>query len=335
MKAAIYYGVKDIRIEEAPDPVCGPSDVVVRSVRTGICGSDIKGYFINGMLSGNFPGREIGHEMAGRVVEVGADVQGIRAGDRVFVNPIHTCIPGESDMMGGFSEYVKVPNAKIDFNIYLLPDDISYDEGALIEPCAVGTRGKNRPGAKPGDHVVIYGAGAIGIACATALVAQGIQPVVVVRHNGRREILERVGAAVCNVAEVDLFEFLKSHFGMSVHRMGYPAVDVDIVVDCAGGANVIDDFCKMGKRGSRLSLVGVPNEPIPVSTGRILSSEACIMGSCAYEHEDIREVIDILESKKSLLPELITHHFKPEEIDKAFETANDHQNALKVIVDME
>jgi 2-desacetyl-2-hydroxyethyl bacteriochlorophyllide A dehydrogenase len=335
MKAAIYNGVKDITIEEIPDPVCGPKDVIVKSVRCGICGSDLKGYFINGMLSGNFPGREIGHEMVGRVTEVGDEVEGIKVGDRVFVNPIHTSIPGESDMMGGFSEYVRVPNAKVGFNIYLLPDNISYDEGALIEPCAVGTRGKNRPGAKPGDNVVIYGASTIGIACATALVAQGIKPVVVVRHNGRREMLERLGAVVCNVAEADLIEFLKEHFGAALHRMGYPAVNVDIVVDCAAATNVIDDFFKMGKWGSRLAIVGVPSEPIPVSTGRLLSSEASIMGSCAYEHEDIMEVINILASKKSILPELITHHFKFKEINEAFEAANDRKTAIKVVVDME
>ncbi|GHU66046.1 threonine dehydrogenase [Clostridia bacterium] len=335
MKAAIYYGVKDLRVEEIPDPVCGLRDVVVRSVRTGICGSDLKGYFISGMLSGNFPGREIGHEMAGRVVEAGSEVEGIRVGDKVFVNPVTSTIPGESDMMGGFSEYVRVPDAKVDHNIYLLPDSMSYDEGALIEPFAVGTRGKNVPGAKSGDHVVIYGAGGIGLGCASALLAQGIRPVVVVRHNKRREFLERMGAIVCNIKEVELLKFLEETFGISVHRLGYPAVDVDIVVDCAGGVNVFDDFVQMRKIGSRLSLVATASEPMPVQTGRIMSAEAHIMGSCSYMHSDLVEVIDILANKKSLMPETITHHFPLADINEAFETANNHDIAIKVLVDME
>lgn len=282
MKAAIYYGIKDVKVEERKKPVCGPRDVIVKTVRSGICGSDVNGYFKGTQYSGIFPNNEFGHEMAGYVTEVGSEVEDIKSGMRVFVQPIASCDPGKSNMLGAFSEYVRVPNAKINHNIYLIPDNVSYDEAALIEPFAVGTRGKNVLGAKPGDHVVVYGAGTIGISCISVLCAQGIRPVVVVRNNSKKAFLEKIGAIVCNINEVDLIEFLKGTFSMTKHRIGYPAVNVDIVVDCAGAENVIADFLKMMKPSSRLSIVGVFGQPVPVPLGRIMSSEAIIQGSCGY-----------------------------------------------------
>jgi 2-desacetyl-2-hydroxyethyl bacteriochlorophyllide A dehydrogenase len=334
MKAAIYYGVKDIRIEEIPTPVCGDDDVLVKSVRTGICGSDTGSYFLGGHVGGNAPGRQIGHEMVGHIVEVGKNTTGMKVGDRVFVNPMKSMPLGESDMMGGFSEYVRVPNAKVDYNVYLLPDSLSYDEAVLIEPFAVGTRGKNRPGAKKGDHVIVYGVGTIGLCCIAALIAQGIVPIAVVRSNKRRELLEKMGAIVCNIKEVDLFEFVKEHFGMATARVGYPIPDVDIVVDCAGAPNIPDDFVRMAKSGSRLSIVAIAKEPRMIPP-RLMSTEGFIHGSCCYDHEDLVEVIDNLTSRRTCINDIVTHHFKLEDINEAMAVANARETAIKVVIDME
>jgi threonine dehydrogenase-like Zn-dependent dehydrogenase len=238
-------------------------------------------------------------------------------------------------MMGGFSEHIRVPDAKLDWNIYLLPDGMSYDTAALIEPFAVGTHGKNVPGAKPGDHVVVYGVGAIGLSCISGLVAQGIKPVAIVRNDRKRALLEKMGATVCNIAEVDEFDFLREHFGVATHRVGYPAIDVDIVVDCAGAPTIVDDFLKMMKRFSHLSVVGVNMNPVSVPLSRIMSAEVIIQGSSAYDDADIREVIDNLASGRTYMDELVTHHFKFEDIGEALATAADRTRAIKVLVDME
>lgn len=334
MKAAIYYGIKDIRIEEIPKPVCGDEDVLVKSVRTGICGSDTGSYFLGGHVGGNRPGREIGHEMVGYIVEVGKDVQDLKVGDRVFVNPMKVMPLGESDMMGGFSEYVLARNAKRNDSVYVLPDELSYDEAVLIEPFAVGTHGKNRPGAKHGDHVIVYGVGTIGLCCIAALRAQGITPIAVVRSNKRKALLDELGALVCNIKEVDLFEFVKEHFGMATARVGYPIPDVDIVVDCAGAPNIPDDFVKMAKSGSRLSIVAIAKEPRMIPP-RLMSTEGFIHGSCSYDHQDIVEVIDILSSHKTCINNIVTHHSKLENINEAMEVANARDSAIKVVIDME
>lgn len=334
MKAAIYYGVRDIRVEEIPKPVCGDYDVLVRSVRTGICGSDTGSWALGGHVGGNRPGREIGHEMVGYVAEMGAKVTGIQLGDRAFVHPLNVMPMGESDMMGGFSEYVRVPNAKYNDNLYKLPDSLPYDEAVLIEPFAVATRGKNRPGAKVGDKVIVYGAGTIGLCCAASLIAQGITPIVVVRSNKRRAFLEKLGAIVCNTSEVDLFEFVKAHFGTATARVGYPIPNLDIMVDCAGGPQIPEEFVKMAKSGSRLSIVAIAKEPRMIPA-RLMSTEGFIHGSCCYDHEDLVEVINNLANHTTCITEIVTHHFPLEEINHAMEIANARDEAIKVVIDME
>lgn len=334
MKAAIYYGIQDVRVEEIPKPVCGDNDVLVKSVRTGICGSDTGSWSLGGHVGGNVPGREIGHEMVGYVAETGKNVTEIKLGDRVFVHPLKVMPLGESDMMGGFSEYVRVPNAKYNDNLYHLPDSLPYDEAVLIEPFAVATRGKNRPGAKPGDKVIVYGAGAIGLCCVASLVAQGITPMAVVRSNKRRAFLEKLGAIVCNTSEVDLFQFVKEQFGTATARVGYPIPNLDIMVDCAGGQQIPDEFVKMAKSGSRLSIVAIAKEPRMIPA-RLMSTEGCIQGSCCYDHTDIMEVINNLANHTTCISEIVTHHYPLDDINEAMGKANARDDVIKAVIDME
>ncbi|MBS7527000.1 alcohol dehydrogenase catalytic domain-containing protein [Fusibacter paucivorans] len=334
MKAAIYQEMGRVTIEEIDKPVCGPDDVIVKTIRTGICGSDVNGYFKGSMFSGTFKGDQFGHETAGYITEIGENTSGFKIGMRVWIQPITSTKPGQSNNLGGFSEYVRVPNAKLNVNLYALPDQVSYDEAALIEPFAVGTHGKNVPGAKPGDHVIIYGAGTIGISCLSGICAQGIVPIVIVRNNHKRALIEKIGGIVCNINEVDLVDFVKEKFGVTKHRIGYPAVDVDIVIDCAGASNIVEDFMKFLKPKSKLSIVGVTTEPIPVPMGRLMSSEVIIQGSCGYDHEDIVEVIDNLASKRTYMSEIITHHYPLTAINEAIQMANRRDQAIKVVIDM-
>ena len=328
MRAAILHAKGDARIVELDKPECGPRDVLVKTVRSGICGTDVNAVGID-------PDCEFGHESAGYITEMGSEVEDFKIGDRVFVQSVTACAPGCSCKMGGFSEFIRVPDAKVDYNLFILPDNMSWDEGALIEPFAVGTRGKNVPGAKPGDHVVIYGAGSIGLSCLSGLVAQGIEPVVVVRSDKRRALLEKMGAIICDITEENLHEFLKKVFGTTTDRIGFPAIDVDIVVDCAGVPNIVDDFINMGKEHSRLSIVGVNPEPVPVPLMWMMSRELIIQGASAYDNEDIFEVIDNLASGRTHMTDIITHHFKFDDISEALKTAADRSQAIKVIVDME
>jgi threonine dehydrogenase-like Zn-dependent dehydrogenase len=329
MRAGIYQGKLQANVMEIPKPETGPKDVLVKTVRSSICGSDVSGVGVEA-------GVQFGHETAGYIVEVGREVKGLQEGDRVWINPMNAMPKYKTCMLGGFSEYIRVPDAKPNHSLFLLPDTISWDEASLIEPFGVGTRGKNRPRAKVGDHVVVYGAGSIGLFCISGLVAQGIQPVVIdiVLSDYKKTLLNQIGAVICPL-DADKFEFLKEHFGELPQRQSGTAIDVDIVVDCAGAPNIVADFCKLLKANSRLSIVGVNMHPQEVNLARVMSSEIAIMGSSGYGLSDIEEVIDNLANKRTFVNDIITHHFPLEQLNDALNMAADREKAIKVVVDME
>jgi threonine dehydrogenase-like Zn-dependent dehydrogenase len=330
-KSGLYQGKLEAEVVEIDKPEVGPNDILVKTVRSSICGSDI-----NGM--GPEDGKQFGHETGGYVVELGKNVKGFKEGDRVWLHPIHTMKGGRySCQMGGFSEYILVPDAEVGVQAWPLADSISWDEASLIEPFGVGTRGKNRPGAKPGDNVVVYGAGSIGLFCLSGLVAQGITPVVVdiVLSDYKRALLEKMGVVIAPMPEEgDKFEFLAEHFGTLPQRNSGMAINVDIVVDCAGAPTIVEDFFKLCKENSRLSIVGI-GRPQELQLTRLMSTEAILMGSSGYNDSDIKEVIDNLASGRTFVKEIITHHYPLDKLQEALLMAADKTQAIKVVIDME
>lgn len=333
-KAGVYKDLEKrlVAVEDWPMHEVGPKDVLVKTVRSSICGSD------TGAM-GPGPGREFGHESAGYVAEIGSEVTDFKVGDRVWPHPTYVMKGGRySCMMPGFSEYILVNDARPNKELWPLPDSISYDAASLIEPIGVGTRGKNRPGAKPGDNVVVYGAGSIGIFCMSSLVAQGIIPVVIdiVISDYKRALLEEMGVIIAPLPEEgDKLEFLKELWGEVPQRQSGTAINVDIVIDCAGAPNVIDDFFQMRKENSRLVTLGI-NRPREVNLPMMMSSEMVIMGSSGYNDSDLKEVFDNLANGKTpWIEKVITHHFKQEDLQEALNKAMDRTEAIKVVIDME
>jgi threonine dehydrogenase-like Zn-dependent dehydrogenase len=333
MKAGIWQGDLKVDIVEIDRPEIGPGDILVKPVRSSICGSDIS------PGAGCDVGKQFGHETAGWVVEVGKDVKDFKEGDRVWVHPIRA-VPSiiYCCQLGGFSEFIQVMNATEGQGAWHIPEGLSWDDASIIEPFGVGTHGKNRPGAKPGDNVVVYGAGSIGLFALNGLVAQGIKPVVVdiVLSDYKRKLLDKMGVITAPLPdEGDKFEFLKELWG-TVPQRGYgEAINVDIVVDCAGAPTIIDDFYKLCKPQSRLSIVAVHRQPREIPLIRTMSTETMVMGSNGYDDADIKEVMDNLVGKRTFASELVTHHFPFSEIDAALKMAADKEKSIKVIVDME
>ena len=294
MKALIYKDVKKIELQERAIPACGPNDIVVRNMRSGICGSDVSAYLHGTMSSGVFPHREFGHEMVGVVHEAGKNVVNIPEGGRVFVNP-NTAVehPWDSDMAGAFSQYVCIRNARLEHNVFMLPDSLSFDDAVLIEPFSVGTHGKNRPGIKPEQNVLIYGAGTIGLCALNALIAQGNKNVAVADLSEKRlNLAQNMGAIPCNPKKDDVCSYLKKYFGETASNTPVvsmngstitlspsAALNIDAVIDCAGAPNIAGDFLNMAKSGAILSCIAVHKKEVPLNFRQIMSTEAVIMGS--------------------------------------------------------
>ncbi|WP_368489701.1 zinc-binding dehydrogenase [Clostridium sp. BJN0013] len=352
IKALIYHGIRNVKLEEKELPICGPDDVIVRNVRAGICGTDITGYLHGGEKVQINPGREFGHEMVGYIYEKGENVKDVEVGTRVFVEP-SKCTPNqyEADMAGAFSQYVRVQNAKIGYNLYILPDNLSYDDAVLIEPFSVATHGKNTAKAKPNENILIIGAGTIGLCALCSLAAQGNKKIVVLDIDDTRlkavQKLGGIGFSSLKGPESTI-KFLENYFGIlknTNHRISYEngkmtvtensVINIDVVIDCAGIKGFVDEFMKHAKQHSRYTCIALHKQPVTISFHELMSTQCALMGSRGFSPNDIEEVISNLAEKKSKAPEIITHKFPLENAEKAFEIAADPTCAIKVVLDLE
>lgn len=354
MRALIYHGVRDVRVEDRPIPDCGPDDVIVRTVRASICGSDMTAYLHGGENMYIFPGHEFGHEMTGYVWKKGEHVTGVQEGDRVFVDPAQSVLnPLEANMAGAFSQYMKVNRACIGKNLYLLPDELSYEDAVLIEPLSVSTHAKNRAAVKPSERALVCGSGPIGLGVAAALLAQGNKIVAVAdRDEHRLRCAQSLGAYPIFSKDNDLENMkaqMESCFGLTKnmnHRVRFgeggdvditenPVLDVDAVFDCVGIPAFVDEFLRHAKQYARLCVIAVHRMETPVRFHEVMSTQCAMMGSRGYEHVDIEEVIRNLSEKKIDTSKIISHHFPLEQAAEAFAVAADPTKAIKVVLNME
>lgn len=344
MRSLIYYGPGDIRMEDRPMPKAGKKDVVVKVARAGICGSDLTAYLLDGMSvgilrNGQFDhDGQFGHEMVGTVYEAGPEVQGIEVGDRVFINPTVCKRNGMMgcDMAGAFSEYVLVEDAAYGYNLLKLADDVSYDEAVVTEPFAVGTHGKNCIQVQPHEKVVICGAGTIGLCALNAVLADGCQkPVVVDMNTQRLALAKEMGAEVfCSGTDGDLKEFLTARFGGVTDSFGFSKPDVDAYIDCAGAGPILDQIVGMAKKKARIAIVAIYHKRVELNAAGFLSGELTMKGSCGYQLSDVTEAFQNVNSHRTRISRIVTHHFPHEQSVEAFQTAADRTSgAIKVVID--
>src|SRR4030066_2190020 len=174
VRVAMYYNNEDVRLEEVPAPRIGPGELLVKVLESGICGSDVMEWYRIKKAP-----RVLGHETAGEIVEVGKEVKNYKVGNRVFVShhvPCNTCqycLNGFHTLCdtlrttnfdpGGFAEYIRVPKINVDRGVFLLPKEVSFEDGVFIEPLACVLRGQRLAGLRAGQRVFVIGSGMSGI----------------------------------------------------------------------------------------------------------------------------------------------------------------------------
>ena len=171
MKSAIYLGKENIEIQNRPMPVLDDYDVLIKNIYSSICGTDVAVYK-HGENTGHriTVGEEFGHETISQVVAVGDKVTEFKVGERVYPYPrFATGDTKRAGTIGGFSEYIKIPNAKKNYSLYNVDDSISDKVACLIEPFTVGCRAARRAQPKQGENFVVFGCGTIGLASASSL----------------------------------------------------------------------------------------------------------------------------------------------------------------------
>ena len=337
MKTAIYRGKRKISVEETAVPDIGEYDVLVQNLRAGICGTDIN-IVKEGSENGINFGSEFGHEMVSRIVKKGAGVSHeIKLGMIVGINPITAKKAGRSKSLecGGFSQFMKVEDAHLNFNLYEIDDRVALETAALLEPMSVGRHGAFRTDPKPDDHVVILGAGPIGLGAAASLIAEGIENVCVAdRDPWRLGIAAKLGAKILDTSSINLKKGLSAIFGeIDVYSDKVP--NVDIFIDAAGSAPLFLEVFKIAKMNAKLSLIAVYKDDVPISFLQMMSKEITIIGSSGYTDADLQAVVGYINNNTTKIDLIISSIYMLDDIQYAFESAIDAKNVIKIIIDLE
>ncbi|WP_380872943.1 threonine dehydrogenase [Sphingomonas sp. DBB INV C78] len=332
MKAVRVHGPDDVRIDEVEAPVAGLKDVIVRVATAGICGSDVTFVHAGGVAAPTIDPFGLGHELAGTVETVGAEVTGIAPGDRVIVNPMGDGNGiGNGIPEGAFAPYLLVRNATVGGAIHKIPDDMGFDRAALAEPLSVGLHAVNRSGAKPGDKVVLFGAGPIGLGILLFLKQRGVTDVAVVDMTEQRlERARQLGATVTiNPAAENVEAALGRAFGAG-DVFGWPVVHANLWFEVTGAAPALQSIIAMAPFHATMVVVAVHHDPVPVNFQMALGKEMSIITSMAYPDE-FPDVIATLDSGVDVAP-MISHRLPFGDFMRAFELAQDKEASAKVLV---
>jgi 2-desacetyl-2-hydroxyethyl bacteriochlorophyllide A dehydrogenase len=349
MRAALFYGGKDIRVEGVPTPEPGPGEVLVRVRSAGVCGSDLHNYRGNRPPSMAIPWQQ-GHELAGEVVSLGAGVSGLSAGQRVGIEAehlvgcgrclhcaagqYHICpdrgvVHGEKHGSHGFSEY----DVCIARNCRPLPDQVSFDAAALLDCYACGVHALNRVSLTPDDTVVIVGAGAIALTLGQVAKAYGAARVVML--GTRREPLD---AAVKAGSADDVIVNSEQDPVEAVMRLT-GGDGVPVVFETVGGtAQLVGQCISMARRGGAVSVLGLFMKPQSIDASLGMQRELTVRWSNSFStwrgQSEWVTALNLLSAGRLNPDPIITHHFPLDRIAAAFAAADDKRGsgAIRVMV---
>jgi 2-desacetyl-2-hydroxyethyl bacteriochlorophyllide A dehydrogenase len=323
-------------LRECPKPSVGSSDVLIKVLASGICGTDL--HVFSGKSKGK-PNVIRGHEFCGRVEELGSDVKGFEIGDLVSVDPnifcgycyfcrrgeIHLCenlLALGVDIDGGFADYCVVPYKQL----YKLPKDITPEEGAMMEPTACALHGIERVNIKPGDTVLIIGGGALGIILLQLAYIYGASLVFLVEPvEEKRDIAKSLNAHTLDPTKVDVVSEIKK----------LTKIGVDIAIEAVGGADTVKIAIDSVRRGGKILIFGVSSEKdlINLSPFLVYYKELSIFGSFVNPYTNTR-AIELIARKRIDVKKIISHRFPLLEINKAVEMGLSGK-ALRVVITWE
>ena len=336
MKAAVMNGAMDIRTEVVPDPVLEPHGVIIKVNACGICGSDLHVY------KRDEQGTIFGHEFSGDVVEVGSQVSGITPGMRVTAvgfkpcGKCFWCAQGKghrcSDMAllgyqfpGAMAEYVHVPFAALGRTVFPIPDRLSYEDAASVEPLSISYFSVNRAQPKEDETIAVLGLGVIGLYAIQVLKSMGVSKIVASgRRDSRLEAAKVCGAdIVIDAAEEDAVAAAMSMTG----KMG-----VNTVIECAGVQATFDQSVAMARGGGKIMLVGVYEQPLTWDPLQVISKNLSLVGCLGG---NFPASINLLKEGKVSAKPMITHRFSLDQAAEAFRTQLTDPAAIKVMFKLE
>ena len=339
MKAAMLYGVGDLRVEEIPIPEVGEGEMLVKVGAATTCGTDLK-IFRRGYVSGviSYP-TVFGHEWAGTVVEVGEGVEKFKPGDRVRAGNSAPCLKcpmcregkynlceNRTWLWGAYAEYIKVPKPIVELNAQKVPEHLSFEEAAVAEPLACVLHGADRTGFR-GGTVAIIGSGPIGLLHLQVALLRGADMVVVCDLSEERlRYAERLGAsAVVNVREEDPVEAVRKLTG---------GLGVDLAIEAVGTPATWVQAFKMAKKGGVVLEFGgcPPGAEVCFEAAPIHYGEVSVVGSFHASPRDFERALRLIASGDVRVKPLITDRLPLERIREAFKRLIESRRELKIAI---
>lgn len=346
MKAGVFYGKGDLRVEERPIPVAGTGQMVVKIDYCGLCGTDVEAYRHEIVK----PVIVLGHENIGTVYQVGEGVSQFKPGDKVLCGPPSYCengcaacrsgrpnicpggfprTAGIGGPDGGYAEYMLVDDVAHTM-IVPVPDGVDDKQAVLFDVICVSLHALRRSSFKLGDTVAVSGTGPIGLAAIQLAKAAGARRVVAIGTNSRKfPILEAYGADACiNARECpDLAAAVREAVGN--------ADGADVTLECAGNQeSLLNCIHGIAKNGSQVLLVGIVGEPLDkLSLAPVIPREIDLISSFVYTPEEIEIYLDMLRTGKICFPDMVTDVISLDAVVEKGLDRRDRSGQLKILID--
>ena len=340
MLQAIMTAPGKIEFRDIPMPEVKKGEILIKIMRIGICGSDIHVYHGKHPYT-TYPVVQ-GHEVSGEIVQVGSEVSGFKEGNKVTVQPqvscgkCYSCKHGkyhicDNLMVMGFqttgmaSEYFLVDAQKV----LKLPDDMSFEHGAMVEPLAVAVHALRRAGNIKGKKILVLGAGPIGNLVAQAAKGMGSKAVMITDLSEHRLALaKKCGIDYCiNTKEQNVGDEITKIFGPD---------KADLILECVGVNPTMEQAINFARKGTDIIVVGVFGEKATVDLGLLQDRELRLIGTLMYQEEDYKKAIELINNNEIYLDTLITNHFSFKDYLKAYKYIEEMKDeSMKVMIDID
>ncbi|WP_433958241.1 2,3-butanediol dehydrogenase [Cytobacillus horneckiae] len=342
MNAAVWHGIKDLRVEEVNEPKVASNQIKVKVEWAGICGSDLHAY-LHGLsmnahpITGEKPPFALGHEFSGTIVEVGEGITRHQVGERVAIEPLiycgdcYACKRGFYNQCsqvgfvglnraGGFAEY-----AIVDENmVHVLPDNVSFEEGALVEPTAVSFYAVRESKLKAGDSVAIFGAGPIGLLTLLSAKAAGATQIIVVDLSEER-LKKAKDLGATTIIEGNRDDIVDTILNLTNGG-------VSVAYECAGVQPTMTNAVASVKQGGQVMAIAVFTKPVSIDMGQVMFKAANVTSTLAYRHV-FPEVIDMISTRRLDVTKVITKKIELTDIvEEGFNQLTNDVKQAKILV---
>lgn len=336
MKVAMYYNNSDVREEEIPMPEINDDEILLKTMASGICGSDLLEWYRIKKAP-----LVLGHEVAGVIEKIGKDVGFFKEGERVFVThhvPCGACkycrngndtacntLRKTNFYPGGFSEYIRVPEINIAKGMLHLPEEVSFEEGTFVEPLGCVVRGQRRANLKPEDSLLVMGCGPAGLLHIKLARADGVERIIATDIDDYRlNLAKKAGAFPLN-AGADVPARLKEILNREL---------ADKVIVCTGALTAVKQAFNCVDRGGTILYFAVPKpyEDVAAPLNDFWKDEKTIAFSYGAGLFDNDDALELIAAKKVEVTDMITHRLPLEQAGEGFRIASEGKNVMKVIL---